>query len=110
MNKRERIHRALVLAKAHLSKTYSIGSKEQFICFALYKTVGFGRSTYGDYLLAKEMVMERLGHFNCVEDWLRTEGVGFKSYYAAKEKDQDVVQKYRHRWLDALIEEFSKPA
>lgn len=110
MKRRERILRALRAAKQPLSDTYRIGEAEQYICFALYRTVRFGASSYGDYILAKEMIMERLAPFNCVEDWLKLKGVGLASYYAAVDQNPDVVQKYRHRWLDALIKEFSSPA
>lgn len=109
MKRRERILRALKAAKQPLSDTYMIGEREQYICFALYQTVRFGASSYEDYLDAKNLVMKRLAPFNCVEEWLRA-NVGLKSYYAAKEQNQDVIQEYRHRWLDALIEELSRPA
>lgn len=109
MKRRERILRALKAAKQPLSDTYMIGEREQYICFALYQTVRFGASSYEDYRDAKNLVMKRLAPFNCVEEWLKA-NVGHKAFYAAQQKNQDVVQEYRHRWLDALIEEFSNPA
>ena len=109
MKRRERILRALKAAKQPLSDTYRIGEREQFICFALYRTVRFGASSYEDYLDARNLILERLAPFNCVEDWLKA-NVGHKAFYAARQKNQDVIQEYRHRWLDALIKEFSRPA
>lgn len=109
MKRRERILRALKAAKQPLADTYRIGECEQYICFALYRTVRFGASSYEDYLDTRNLILERLAPFNCVEDWLKA-NIGHKAFYAALQKNQDVIQEYRHRWLDALIEELSRPA
>lgn len=109
MTRNERIVRALIRAKRRLSETYAIGSKDQFICFALYRTVEWDGGSYNDYLDARNLVLERLAPFNCVEDWLKA-NIGHKAFYAARQKNQDVIQEYRHLWLDALIKELSRPA
>ena len=100
MNERAMIHSALAAAKSSLSHTYQCGDgQEEFICYA----IGSARDAWAR-VLAREMIMERLGNTPTVYDWLRCR-VGMQAIQAA---GQDSVQQYRHRWLDALIEEFSK--
>lgn len=97
------IARAYKLAKYHVSTTYAIGAKEQFICHALRGLRDRGLILWTTYDRAKRIIMERLdGRGNCVESFLEEMGIDWRKY------PRDEVQKYRHRWLDALIVEFSK--
>ena len=94
---RQAVAAAYKAAKQYLSHTYHIGSKEQFICHAIRRAQTRGGA------LAAEVIMKRLAPYgNCVESFLE-KTVGPSEMYA----DQDAIQKYRHRWLDALIKEFS---
>jgi hypothetical protein len=55
--------------------------------------------------LAEKMIMERIGlEYYALEIWLVMK-LGQAAYDQAP---VDAVQVYRHRWLDALIKEFSK--
>ena len=101
---RKSIRKALKTAKPFLSPAFLCSNKRQFICHALEDAVGRG-ITYREMVLAKRMIMDRLG-----EDYYTIEG--FLEATIGKEVfesvNRDDVQKYRHRWLDALIKEFSK--
>ena len=61
-----------------------------------------GMTTYR----AKAIIRERLGYCITIEEWLgnNVKGAGND----AIRLNQDDIQKYRHRWLDALAKEFSK--
>jgi hypothetical protein len=97
------IERAFSLAKNHVSMTYSIGAKEQFICHALRRLHDRRIISTIAYDDAVGVIMERLRPYgNCVESYLTYVGIEHGAY------PRDEVQKYRHRWLDALIEEFGK--
>jgi hypothetical protein len=109
-DQRQLILKGLKAARHFVSKTYRNGGKEQFICHALIQVQHRGGKWAAPALLASALIMERVtrDHF-CIEAWLRHH-IGEDAFYAASAADPDCVQKYRHRWLDALIEEFSHPA
>ena len=100
---RKSIRKALKTAKPFLSPAFLCSNKRQFICHALEDAVGRG-ITYREMALAKRMIMNRLGEHYCIESFLEAT-IGKVSYEA---RNRDDVQKYRHRWLDALAKEFSK--
>ena len=61
---------------------------------------------------AKDIISERLGGCWSIEDWLVDNGyIPERLAHQKYSKDtQDLIQAYRHRWLDALIAEFeNKP-
>lgn len=72
--------------------------KEKYICFAL-------KGPNADIHLTQEVIKSRLD-YSCdtVDGWL--ERRGYLKMIHGRERDRQ-VQAYRHRWLDALIEEFS---
>lgn len=110
MNNRVRgsIHAALKAAKYYLSPTFRCDDKEQFVCWALKRASESMMCSVSGAEKAEEMIMERLTkkHYTA-ECWLITH-VGRKAYHKACDKDPNCIQEWRHRWLDALIEEFSK--
>lgn len=111
--KRSKIAEALREAKAfirvipHGQVKYGNLQRNSFICHALDDAEGFGHITYLQLRMAKALIQKRLGCFDIVEDFLY-HTVGHEAYAEATSKDPLVVQKYRLRWLDALIEEYSK--
>lgn len=108
MNERELILKGLKAAKPFLSMHYITGAKEQFICWALIRVERQGGEWVALAQLASKLVMARVtrNHF-CIEEWLKHH-IGEEAFDAARAADPDCVQKYRHRWLDALIEEYSQ--
>lgn len=95
--------KAFKVAKRHVSPTYWCGGKSQFICHALENAWHLREITEDECLAAKLILVTRLKPYgNCVESYLDEIGIDWRAY------PSDEVQKYRHRWLDALILEFSK--
>ncbi len=72
---------------------------ETYICHAIEKVGRFAR--YRDPALA--VIQDRLGNVCSLESWVicNIPSIHFPV-------DEDEMQAYRHRWLDALIEEFSQ--
>jgi len=107
MNKRQHIHKALKAAKPLLSrsKVHSVvAGKAAYLCWALEDSNSNGEISNLACEVTKKMIMDRLDSHITVRDWLIT-NVGF---YEVKRAGEDAMQEYRHRWLDALIKEFSK--
>lgn len=101
MRKRDRlaIAQALKNAKPYLSRGND--DKEEFICFSI--ELGM-RTARKPARLAKHVIMERLDGCFTAEDWLKyTVGIA-----AVNRAGFVALQAWRHRWLDSLIEEFSK--
>ena len=96
--------RAFSSAKQFISPTFAIGDMEQFICHALVRAHHAGHISARAYHEATHIISERLGQHNCVEGFLFRK-VGWKS---VSDAGRDAIQQYRLRWLDALIEEYSK--
>ena len=94
--------------KKFLSKElgeYSL-NKSRWICYAMDKTMFECNDI--DWI-CENIIMARLGNAAFIEGWLR------RHVAAARVLDEEnpsqfakQCQDYRHRWLDALIEEFSK--
>jgi hypothetical protein len=55
------------------------------------------------YKTAIKTIRERIGSDMALETWLERQGVNIYRY---KARSPDLMQAYRHRWLDALIAEF----
>lgn len=70
------------------------------ICAAISDAAGNGECTFVSEDDACHVIRTRLYGYTFVTQWLR--GHGYPT------NDENVVQEYRHRWLDALIKEFSK--
>ena len=72
---------------------------EEYICHAIERVGRY--SEYRDPALA--VIQARLGDVISLETWVMRNIPG-----ATYPVDKDEMQAYRHRWLDALIEEFSQ--
>lgn len=102
---RKKIHKIFVAAKKFLSTKDELDSyKEEFICLAIGKAGHVGGYSKDDRALAVNIIMSRLGEHYTAEDWLEDK-IGAD---AIKNAPKDSLQKWRHRWLDSLIVEFSK--
>lgn len=101
------IHAALVDAKSRLS----IGVNDlgtTYICWAICHP--YEMSTPGQRM-AQNMIMSRIKGYGTVSAWLAHNTLGsFREWMREVRSEQyvDAIQAYRHRWLDSLIEEFSK--
>lgn len=93
---RKQIADAFRLAKSRLwDGRGTRGFRSWFICLALDEDPAGNE--------AKQIIMQRLGGEMIVDHWLINRG-----FISTMAPDYDlIVQDYRHRWLDALIEEFS---
>ena len=96
---RKRFVAALIEAKTKLdtgSRTKSNKNKKEYICFAL----GSSSET------AEELIMYRLRNSTGGSGTV----AGYLSYQGVPNRQLTVknVQEFRHRWVDALIEEFSQ--
>lgn len=105
MNKRKLILSALTAAKPFVAEfSYPYGEKYQFICHAIQRATLERLCSLEAGELAEEMILERLNGVITVECWLGRNVPGYRDY----NHHPHAVQQYRHRWLNALIEEFSK--
>lgn len=79
--------------------------KEIGICDAIYLARLVGRISQNEDMLARDMIGDRLGSKGWyVTDWLR-----YKHGIAEELLQNNFqVQRYRKRWLKAMIKEFSK--
>lgn len=93
---------ALEKAKKYLAVSADDdGRKSSYICCALPQNKG------GD--LVRKVINERLEQQPTVRSWLDIHGYLRSDYYRLSERAKYAQhQAYRHRWIDALIEEFSK--
>lgn len=108
MKQSERIEIANVFrdAKSRLAKNAaecrpSNLTYEEYICWAI-------ALLQGNHLphaksAAKKVISDRLGEDYSLETWVISNIPGM--YFPV---DKNELQAYRHRWLDALIEEFSR--
>lgn len=103
MKKRQRIRKALKAAKQYLAKRHT-DYRSKFICYAIFDAYDHGKISYETYSDACEMIQTRIAPYGMLSKWLRDQ-IGDKAFSAAP---VDSMQEYRHRWLDSLIEEFSK--
>lgn len=79
--------------------------KEIGICDAIYLACLDGKISHVDRALAVNMIADRIGNPGWyITDWLRCKhGIDEKLLQNSRQ-----VQRYRKRWLKALIKEFSK--
>jgi len=82
----------------------------RFICFALEDSWLNGPCSKHQYRVAREIIESRMGARSLasysIECWLVDNKVVTNSWLC-KPNSRAIVQEYRHRWLDALIKEFS---
>jgi hypothetical protein len=99
---RKLIHAALVAAKPFLATRRMEPNANAFLCWAIED--GVGRNESRGSHLAQQMIHERIKPDLVVTDWL-LDRIGYSAWADATAED---FQEYRHRWLDAMIKEFSK--
>lgn len=92
---RKQIASALRGAKKRL-RSGAETNKTPFICWAL-------PCSKAGYNTRRE-IMRRLGGAATVKGWLQNNYHIYSGQYISREE----IQAYRHRWVDALIEEFSQ--
>lgn len=99
------IAEAFRAAKKRLARErneWRMGQKYEFICHALRHSTPAGNQ-------ATKIVNARLDSCGTVTSWVITYAPGAKELANTDPvKFDNEVQAFRHRWLDALIEEFSK--
>lgn len=106
--------RVLRRAKTHLARNYrevarddrGAGNRREFICHAL----GIDRLAGAELDAAemlRDLIEDRLGSQDSLKTWLLEHHLGL--FFSIKDGRQltDKIQETRHRWVDALIEEFS---
>ncbi len=103
---RKQIAAAFKAAKKNLSHGGPEGYGSSYICWAIEdgNRNGDYRVTEAAYA-AKAVIERRLGGCVVVTEWLQENVPGFRQAYNAGNGRQ-LVQAYRHRWVDALIKEF----
>lgn len=92
-------------AKKYLWDGKSCGTKPgtwDYICFAIDDTLKKSSKPYEAVANATYVIQARLTPRGCVESWLANEANVDNSLLRPAN-----VQAYRHRWLNALIKEFS---
>jgi hypothetical protein len=90
-------------AKKYLALNCS-DSKYSYICMAIDEVAVKDSKQWENCVRAKFIISERLNGKYTVREWLIANG--FRT--SDDEIHSDQMQKYRHRWLDSLIKEFSK--
>jgi len=100
------LHQAFLAARNYI---HNLG----FICVALDRACYRGEITERQASNAIALVRERLGGHYTLNNWVCENIPGFREIqeeaHARDEYDHethDMVQEFRVRWLDALIEEF----
>lgn len=88
---RKEIAKEFKKAKDHLAKNNSSG-KTNYICYALY----YSNNKVTDKCVS--IILSRIRPYSYADSWAEANG------YKPKNND---YQKWRHAWLDKLIEEFS---
>lgn len=102
-SERKAVAQAFAAAKLRLSNGRT--HRTNFICWALDHAIYDGLTTGISGAKAKKIIETRLGNCSSVTEWLAKNVVpehALRGNISAVE-----IQQYRHRWLDALIEEFS---
>lgn len=72
-----------------------------YICVALDRAQWFGQISEKTREEAQKIIADRIAPYFVVEEWLEAYVEGYIPVGA-----EEIVQAYRHRWLDSLIEEF----
>ena len=110
MTRRSDLRKAFSQAKLFLRKGDRYGIDpiycNTFICHSIDEANAQGKITLRQARMAIALIERRLNGASVVEEFL-DQTVGVAVVGAALRADRYVIQTYRHRWLDALIVEFS---
>ena len=98
----KQIAEVFIKAKEQLCSEGGYTYKTNYICFAISYSM-FG--TTAARAAARKVIAKRLGRCNTVTAWLCVNKHITENDFKGKSQQ---IQQYRHRWLDSLIEEFSK--
>lgn len=94
-------------AKKYLAKCLD-DNLPNYICFAIDKVAENNHTKRHSCSRAKRIINERLGKSFTVFNWLVSNGfMKENNFEDINHHEHDQLQKYRHRWLDSLIKEFS---
>jgi hypothetical protein len=100
---RKEIADAFSWAKVFLNDDNYSPFKEDFICFSINRACVANVMFPSTASTIKSIISSRLGSYHTVVDFLcNTLKIN------EEEISYEDLQTYRHRWLDSLIEEFSK--
>lgn len=102
MNEKDRksIHRALRRALPYLwngKYDHPHWDKDTYVCNA----VSNGNNNSAASTKARRVIAARIAPYGTVDDWLLHHGVKNPT------KDIEILQDYRKRWLESMIEEFA---
>ncbi len=94
--------------KKYVAKgVYGTHDTSVYICHALELAYSSGRIGLSDCHEVRDIVQERLGKCNSLEQWLRWQGIQRPSYGPKSIKEYCIkVQATRHAWIDSMIAEF----
>ena len=102
------IAKVFISAKKNLRSDCHYDNKKYlspYICGAIALTGGHTAATRN---AATSVIAKRLGRCSTVTSWLYHKGHITGKSFADYAEEAQQVQQFRHRWLDSLIEEFSK--
>lgn len=104
---RRRLYQAFKAAKPKLSKgVFDTGDKYYYICYAIANS----NASRVCKDLATDLISKRLEGYVFLTSWLAGKVPKYRKFKETAQSWElrDQEQLYRHRWLDALIEEFSE--
>lgn len=81
-------------------------TRSRLICEAINEACAHGLIEDAVAKRAKALIHERIEHLGSVTLWLRHKGY-IPAHHHMLDAKWDEVRAYRHRWLTALIKEFS---
>lgn len=99
---RAEIARGFQAAKPFLN-TARESHKRNYICFAIEDAAYWGKMRYGVREACEKIIRDHLGGQGTVPGWLM-----YVAGIPGKKLTHRALQMYRHRWLDHLIESYSK--
>lgn len=116
MSRRSDLHAAFSAAEQYL-RTGPWGptrnSVNTYICHAINSALTAGKISWRQSDMAVKLIQYRLGSWpdgearTTVDEFIEY-SIGRHALDRARRRDPDCMQVYRHRWLHALIAEFSK--
>ena len=106
---RAQIAKAFKAARRHLAISWVQDGRTAYICLAIVEAREMNEISRSAADAAMKVIGNRLGHNQAtVGLWLVANVPESHHILKGDWKNNTIIQAYRHRWLDALIEEFSK--
>jgi hypothetical protein len=91
-------------AQKYISKSVADRDSPSFICIGLQRAARAGRIDFDTRIAAEAIVCKRIYPHYTVESWLVDQGLIPKEDRPAG--TYNLVQDYRHRWLEELAREY----